>query len=67
MALPYEEGSAALARALALLEQLRERIGVAEETATEADPANTESAAALPPRARLRRDRRRRRSRPTTA
>ena len=41
VALPYEEGSAALAARAALLEELRARIGVAEETLTEADPANT--------------------------
>jgi len=41
VALPYEEGSTALAARAALLEELRARIGVAEETRTEADPANT--------------------------
>jgi ATP-dependent helicase/DNAse subunit B len=41
VALPYEEGSAALAARAALLEELRARIGVAKETRTEADPANT--------------------------
>jgi RecB family exonuclease len=41
VALPYEEGSAALAARAALLEELRARIGVAEEARTEADPANT--------------------------
>jgi ATP-dependent helicase/DNAse subunit B len=40
VALSYEEGNVALATRAALLEQLRE-IGVAEETRTEADPANT--------------------------
>ena len=51
----------------ALLDELRERIGVDRGDATEADPANTESAAALPPRARLRRARRRAAARPTTS
>jgi RecB family exonuclease len=41
-ALPYEEGNAALAARASLLEKLRE-IGVEEETATEADPGNTDS------------------------
>ncbi len=39
-ALPYEEGNAALAARASLLERLR-AIGAAEETRTEADPANT--------------------------
>ncbi|HEX8752280.1 MAG TPA: PD-(D/E)XK nuclease family protein [Solirubrobacterales bacterium] len=43
VALPYEEGSAALAARGRLLGRLRERIGIAEEVRTEADPANTES------------------------
>jgi ATP-dependent helicase/nuclease subunit B len=43
VALPYEEGSAALAARGRLLERLRERIGAAEETVTEAGPLNTES------------------------
>jgi RecB family exonuclease len=43
VALPYEEGSAALAARRRLLDRLRERIGVAEELRTEPDPANTES------------------------
>lgn len=43
VALPYEEGSAALAARGRLLGQLRERIGAAEEELTAADPANTES------------------------
>lgn len=42
VALPYEEGSAALAARSSLLESLRE-IGVASETKTEADPGNTDS------------------------
>jgi len=40
VALPYEEGNAALAARASLLERLR-GIGVAEETRTEPDPANT--------------------------
>jgi len=44
VALPFELGNAALAARSRLLGELRERIGVAEETATEADPANTDSA-----------------------
>jgi ATP-dependent helicase/DNAse subunit B len=44
VALPFEAGNTALAARSRLLGQLRERIGVAEETATEVDPANTESA-----------------------
>ncbi|MEX2448952.1 MAG: hypothetical protein WD404_09460, partial [Solirubrobacterales bacterium] len=40
VALPYEEGNAALAARARLLERLR-AIGVAEETATEPDPENT--------------------------
>ncbi len=43
VALPFEQGSAALAARARLLGQLRERIGADEETLTEADPANTES------------------------
>jgi len=43
VALPYEEGSAALAARGRLLRQLQERIGAAEEVLTEADPLNTES------------------------
>jgi RecB family exonuclease len=43
VALPYEEGSAALAARGRLLGQLRERIGTAEEVLTEANPLNTES------------------------
>lgn len=42
-ALPYEDGRPALAARAALLEELRDRIGVAEETETSADPANTPS------------------------
>ena len=41
VALPYEEGSAALAARGRLLRQLRERIGAADEIAMEADPKNT--------------------------
>ncbi|HWW67530.1 MAG TPA: PD-(D/E)XK nuclease family protein [Solirubrobacterales bacterium] len=41
VALPYEEGSTALVARVTLLEELRARIGVAEETRTEANPANT--------------------------
>lgn len=44
VALPYEEGSAALAARERLLVRLRERIGAAEEVRTEASPLNTESA-----------------------
>jgi hypothetical protein len=44
VALPFEEGSAALAARAGLLGELRERIGSAEETATATDPASTESA-----------------------
>ncbi|HKO38299.1 MAG TPA: hypothetical protein VJU14_08025, partial [Solirubrobacterales bacterium] len=40
-ALPYEEGNAALEARGRLLGRLRERIGVAEEIAAEADPGNT--------------------------
>ena len=43
VALPFEEGSAALAARSRLLDQLRERVGIAEETITEADPGNTDS------------------------
>jgi len=42
VALPYEEGNAALAARASLLERLR-GIGVAEETATNPDPGNTPS------------------------
>jgi len=41
VALPYEEGSAALAARGRLLGQLRERLDVGEEVVTEADPGNT--------------------------
>jgi RecB family exonuclease len=41
VALPYEEGSAALEARGRLLRRLRERIGTAEEVAMEADPGNT--------------------------
>jgi RecB family exonuclease len=44
VALPYEEGNAALAARSRLLGELRERIGAVEEVTTEAEPANTESA-----------------------
>jgi RecB family exonuclease len=43
VALPYEEGSAALAARGRLLERLRERIGVAAEELTPPDPKNTDS------------------------
>jgi RecB family exonuclease len=43
VALPFEEGSAALAARARLLRQLQERVGVAEEERTAADPGNTES------------------------
>jgi RecB family exonuclease len=43
VALPYEEGSPALAARGRLLERLRERIGADEEVRTEPDPGNTES------------------------
>jgi RecB family exonuclease len=43
IALPYEDGSAALEARGRLLGQLRERLGPAAETVTAADPANTES------------------------
>jgi ATP-dependent helicase/DNAse subunit B len=46
VALPYEEGNAALAARASLLERLRE-IGVAGETATEPDPGNTPEAPLL--------------------
>ncbi len=41
VAIPYEEGNAALAARGRLLGQLRDRIGTAEEVATEAEPGNT--------------------------
>ncbi len=43
VALPFEEGNAALAARSRLLGQLRERIGAVEEIATAAEPGNTES------------------------
>jgi RecB family exonuclease len=43
VALPYEEGSAALAARGKLLGRLRERIEVSEEVETDPDPANTDS------------------------
>jgi RecB family exonuclease len=43
VALPFEPDNAALAARAGLLGELRERIGVAGETTTEADPDNTES------------------------
>ena len=42
VALPFEAGNTALAARAKLLDQLR-KVGVAEETATKADPGNTES------------------------
>jgi RecB family exonuclease len=42
VALPFEEGNEALAARAGLLGELRERVGVAEETRTEADPSNTD-------------------------
>jgi ATP-dependent helicase/DNAse subunit B len=42
VAVPFEAGNTALAARAKLLQQL-ERVGVAEETVTEADPANTDS------------------------
>jgi RecB family exonuclease len=44
VALPYEEGNAALATRSRLLGELRERIGAVEEVTTAATPENTESA-----------------------
>jgi ATP-dependent helicase/DNAse subunit B len=44
VALPYEEGNAALAARGRLLERLRERIGADDEVRTEPDPGNTDSA-----------------------
>jgi RecB family exonuclease len=41
VALPYEEGNAALAARAGLLDRLRDRIEVAEEVTTEANPGNT--------------------------
>lgn len=41
VALPFEEGNAALAARARLLDQLRDRIGEIEEMQTEADPGNT--------------------------
>ncbi len=43
VALPHEEGSAALVARARLLGELRDRVGVAAETRTEADPENTPS------------------------
>jgi ATP-dependent helicase/DNAse subunit B len=43
LALPFESGNTALAARAGLLEELRERIGVAEEARTEAEPTNTDS------------------------
>jgi ATP-dependent helicase/DNAse subunit B len=43
VAVPFEEGSRALAARARLLSRLRERIGAAEEVVTEAEAANTES------------------------
>jgi RecB family exonuclease len=44
VALPYEEGNAALAARSRLLGELRGRIGAVAEVTTEAEPENTESA-----------------------
>jgi len=44
VALPYEEGNAALAARGRLLGRLRERIGADDDMRTEPDPANTDSA-----------------------
>jgi ATP-dependent helicase/DNAse subunit B len=44
VALPFEAGNSALAARATMLARLREGIGVDEETLTEADPANTDSA-----------------------
>jgi RecB family exonuclease len=44
VALPFEEGNAALAARSRLLVELRERIGASEEVTTTAAPENTESA-----------------------
>jgi ATP-dependent helicase/DNAse subunit B len=43
ISLSFEPGNEAMAARAQLLAELRERIGVAEEVATEPDPANTES------------------------
>ncbi len=43
VALPYEAGNTALVARSRLLDQLRERVGVAGETVTTADQGNTES------------------------
>jgi ATP-dependent helicase/DNAse subunit B len=43
VALTYEPGNSALAARARLLNMLRQRIGSAEETMTEAEPANTEA------------------------
>jgi RecB family exonuclease len=43
VAVPFEAGNAALAARSRLLERLHDGIGVATETPTEADPANTDS------------------------
>jgi ATP-dependent helicase/DNAse subunit B len=43
VALPYEEGNAALAARGRLLARLRERIGAEKEVRTEPDPGNTDS------------------------
>jgi RecB family exonuclease len=43
VALPFEAGNTALAARSRLLGQLHDRVGVAAETATEVDPAHTES------------------------
>jgi RecB family exonuclease len=43
VAVPFEPGNTALAARAKLLGELREQVGVGEETVTAADPANTES------------------------
>jgi ATP-dependent helicase/DNAse subunit B len=43
VAVPFEPGNTALAARARLLGELREQVGVGEETVTAADPANTES------------------------
>ena len=52
MALPYEEGDAALAARAALLERLREGIGPPRRSETGGRPRRNTDPAALPPRAR---------------
>jgi ATP-dependent helicase/DNAse subunit B len=43
LALPYEEGRSALEARAELLERLRSRVGVADETLTDPDPENTDN------------------------